>query len=315
MVTEARALLPTDLLALVAHGSTASYENQAWPRERLGGRETQPTLSVLRDQLRAFGRGRSTWVSVSRQRLIGLVGTRERGGKQAREIDYLVSNGSDDAVLGNLLSQAVRAAGEEGAEKLFLRLVGGSDQLEAAHEAGFVPYQEERLYVRKGTLTAGDVDCQPVTPADSYPLFRLYTASTPEPVRRHEAATYAEWQAAMERRWLRNGVHLATSRDGAFQATVKASRLTQGDLFDLTVAREGEVDVLGLIRAAKQRLAGAVTGPSFVLVPYANDHVAGRLEDAGFEVAGEFVSLVHRTTRPLELPKAMAAVAKNVVGA
>ncbi len=88
-----------DLLALVAHGSASSYENQAWPRERLGAKETQPTLSVLRDQILVFGRQRSAFVSVKRQRLHALVGTRPRGGRQAWEIDYLVDCCGDEAIL------------------------------------------------------------------------------------------------------------------------------------------------------------------------------------------------------------------------
>jgi hypothetical protein len=314
MVAEARALLPIDLLALVAHGSTVSYENEAWPRERLGGQETQPMLSVLRDQVKAFGRRRSTWVCARRQKLMALVGTRPRGGRQAREIDYLVDNGAGTAVVSKLLTQAVSAAGSEGAEKLFLRLAAGSRHLQAAHETGFMAYQEESLLVHRGELSGDAAACRPVTAADSYPLFRLYTAATPEPLRRHEAATYAEWQAGLERRWLRNGVHLAVERDGTLAAAVKASRLSQGDLFELTLGPDADVGAVSLIVAAAGRLTGPQTGPTFTLVPLANERITRQLEDAGFEVAGEFVSLVHRTTRPLALPKALPAVAENAVG-
>ena len=314
MVADARALLPTDLLALVAHGSSSSYENQAWPRERLGTEETQPTLSVLRDQLLAFGRQRSAWVSVKRQKLQGLVGTRHRGGRLAWEIDYLVDCGADEGTISDLLTRAVQAAGEERAEKLFLRLTSDSGLFSAAREAGFVPYQEEVLYGLEGDFDATPADCRPATAADSYPLFRLYTACTPEPVRRHEAVTFAEWQAGMERRWLRNSVHLVSERNGAIEAQVRASRLAQGVLFDLMLCPNTAADASGMMAAALRSLDGGTQGPMLALVPATSEGLARRLEDAGFRVVGAYTSLVHRTARPFALPKAVPAVAKNAIG-
>jgi hypothetical protein len=315
MVEDARALLPTDLLALVAHGSSSSYENRAWPRERLGTQETQPTLSVLRDQLLAFGKQRSAWVSVKRQKLHALVGTRHRGGRQAWEVDYIVDSGAEPGVLSALLTRAVQAAGEQGAEKLFLRLAADSDLMTAAREAGFVAYQEERLYALTGSLAAQPLEARAVTPADSYPLFRLYTACVPEATRRHEAVTYAEWQAGAERRWMRGGVQLVMERDGVLSGVVRAARLAQGVLLDLTLSADAVPDAIGLIAAARSALDGANgKEPMLVLAPSSEEGLARRLEDAGFRVTGEFVSLVHRTTRPLALPKAVPAVAKNAVG-
>ncbi|HUF81060.1 MAG TPA: hypothetical protein VMN03_07985 [Burkholderiales bacterium] len=303
-----------DLLALVAHGSSSSYENQAWPRERLGTQESQPALTVLRDQFLSFGSGRSAWVSVKRRRLHALVGARPRGGRQAWEIDYLVDCDAEGAVVGELLTQAVQAAGGAGVEKLFMRIGAGTELLGPAREAGFMPYQEEALYGLNGALDAKPVECRPVTVADSYPLFRLYTASVPEAIRRHEAVTYAEWQAGMERRWLRNGVQLVVEKDGAIQGSVRASRLAQGVLLDLTLSPEAIEDATGLIAAARRAIGGDAGGPTLVLVPTSDEGLARRLDDAGFGVAGEYVSLVHRTTRPLSLPKAVPAVVENAVG-
>jgi hypothetical protein len=306
-----------DLLALVRilpGKESSSYENQAWPRERLGTPELQPTLSVLRDQLLAFGRRRSAWVSVNRQKLHALVGARKRGSRQAWEIDYLIDCCGDERVVAGLLTQAVQAAGDAGAEKLFMRLDAASGLLTAAREAGFFPYQEETLYGLNRPLGAEAIDCRAATSSDSYPLFRLYTACTPEPVRRHEAVTYAEWQSGMERRWMRGGIEVVREREGRLQAHARASRLAQGVLFDLTLTADAVPDALGMMAAAMQAIDGDTSGPLLALVPSQDEGVARRLEDAGFLAAREFVSLVHRTTRPLTLPKAVPAVAKNAVG-
>jgi hypothetical protein len=270
---------------------------------------------VLRDQFLALGRQRFAWVNVKRQKLQALVGARHRGGRQAWEIDYLIDCCGDEPVLAGLLTQAVKAAGEASAEKVFLRLEAGSDLLQPAHEAGFVPYAEETLYMLSSRLAVELPACRTASPADSYPLFRLYTASTPEPVRRHEAATYAEWQAGMERRWLRGGVEVVMEGNGAIVALARASRLAQGILIDLTLGNEQADHATGLAAAAIQSVEGdAANGPILALVPSYGEGVSRRLEDAGFQVAGEYVSLVHRTTRPLSLPRAVPAVAKNAVG-
>jgi hypothetical protein len=86
-------------------------------------------------------------------------------------------------------------------------------------------------------------------------------------------------------------------------------------MLDLTLSASAAGEATGLIAAAAGALnGGAERGPMFALLPTASEVLAHRLEDAGFREAGEYVSLVHRTTRPLTLPKAAPAVAKNAVG-
>jgi hypothetical protein len=312
MVNAVRSFLPTDLPALVAY-SGLSYENEAWPRERLGAGESQATLTVVRDQLLAFARKRGTWVSVRRQRLQGLVGARQRGGNEAWEIDYLIDATRDRRISVDLLEHAVTEAGKEGAQKLFLRLPGDSDLVEPARNAGFLPYQEETLYVRQGAGSDPATDLRPLLPSDSYPLFRLYCQATPEPTRRLEAVTFAEWHAAQERRWLKNGLQLILERDGQLHATVRAARLPQGLLLDLMLTADATPDALGIVNAACAA-AELASDSVFVLVPEAAEGLARRLEEAGFTPRQAFVSMMRRTARPLALPQKVAAVAKNAVG-
>src|SRR5690606_23027602 len=162
---------------------------------------------------------------------------------------------------------------------VFLRLSADSDLMPAAREAGFVPYQDEVLYGLDRPLNAVPAECRMATAADSYPLFRLYTACTPEPVRRHEAVTYAEWQAGQERRWARNGVHLVIERDRAMKASVRASRLAQGDLFEMTLYADTAAEAPGLLAAALASLDGQGSGPLLALVPTTNEPLARRLEE------------------------------------
>src|SRR3989304_233436 len=203
MTKEARPVLPTDLLALVTYQGR-SYRNEAWPRERVGAAESQGPLGLVLAKFLAFARGRSAWISVRRQRLRGLVGARRRGGRQAWEVDYLIdATPAQDAAAG-LLEAAAAGVGRAGAEKLFLRLAADSELLPVVLDAGFIAYQEETLYARAArpeaepALTA----LRPVQPADSYLLFRLYNATTPESTRRAGGGPLGRGDPPPERGWL-----------------------------------------------------------------------------------------------------------------
>jgi hypothetical protein len=312
-VSTVRTLLPTDLPALLAHTSLSS-ENAAYPRERLGATEGQATLSVVRDQLRAFARQRSAWISMRRQRLQGLVGARRRGGNAAWEIDYLVDNTPFQHVTAALLEYATAQAGKDGAHKLFLRLPAGHKLLHSALESGFQAYQEETLFVRK---TAMNGNTQPdglreVSASDSYPAFRLYCEAVPEAIRRFEAATFDEWHAAQERHWHKNGPHLVLERDGRLHAQVRACRLPQGLMLDLLLDSASRDDLPALVYAVV-RASGADSESLLVLLPqFAGLDAA--LEAAGFSRHEDYVSLVRRTAKPLALPRKVPVVAGNALG-
>jgi hypothetical protein len=314
-MTTVRTLLPTDLPALLAH-SGLGYENAAHPRERLGAGEIQATLSFVRDQLRAFARQRSAWVSMKRQRLQGMVGARQRGGSAAWEIDYLLDATPDNRVTADLLSYAVAQAGKERAQKVFLRLPSESDLLQPVLESGFAVYQEETLYVQEAAPASRS---EPVSglrtsvASDGYPLFRLYCAATPETTRRFEAATFDEWHAAQERRWQKHGLQLVQESDGGIGILVRACRLPQGLMLDLLIDSKAKADVPGLVSAAVAAI-GVEEGPILVLLPRAAVSVGQALEGAGFSATNEYVSLIKRTTKPLALPRKVAVVAKNAVG-
>jgi len=307
-----RSFLPTDLPALVAYSGLSS-ENEAWPRERLGAGEAQAALSVVRDRLMSFARRRGAWVSVRRQRLQGLVGARQRGGAEAWEIDYLLDTTKDRSVTVELLECATMEAGKEGAHKLFLRLAARSDLLQAVREAGFAAYQQETLYARVGAGDASPAGMRPAVASDSYPLFRLYCESIPEATRRLEAATFGEWHSAQERRWMKNGLQLIEERNGQVCGQVRAARLSQGLLLEITADPETTAGVAGIVSAACNATASAGEAV-FVLVPNAAEGLSRRLEDAGFTPQSEFISLMRRTAKPLALPKQVAVVAKNAVG-
>ncbi|MPZ47733.1 MAG: hypothetical protein GEU75_00175 [Dehalococcoidia bacterium] len=314
-MTDARPLLPIDIVSLVAYRGH-SFRNEAWTRERLGADESARTLGMVLDQFLAFARGRNAWISARRGRLQGLVGARQRGGRQAWEVDYLIDTTPGREAAPELLECAIAETGRAGAEKLFLRLSAGSALLPAAREAGFMTYQEEVLYARGYSHDPGGeaASLRAVNPSDSYFLYRLYNLATPETTRRHEAATFSEWHAAQERRWLRNGVQLVAEHKGEVAAWVRAARLPQGVVAEVTVSESGLDHARGVVAAAATAL-DAAGSPLFVIVPRPAESLCRRLEEGGFSPRQDFVCLMRRTTRPLELPALKPVAVKNAVGA
>ncbi|HEY7270334.1 MAG TPA: hypothetical protein VH951_10945 [Dehalococcoidia bacterium] len=311
-MASARPLLPTDLLALVSYNGKV-YPNEARTRERLG--ESEPDGNMFEtaiEQWLSFAVRRNAWISSRRQRLLGLVSARRRGGRQAWEIDCLIdTTPSRDAVAG-LLECAIRAGGKAGAEKLFLRLNANSALLQIAMSAGFSAYCSKRLYVGSALALPVDLslDLRPFSQADQYPAFRLYNCALPERSRRAEAATFGEWQAAQERQWLKNGgVELVLDGEGGLLAHVRAAKVDQGTLIDARVAGEA-VDAAPAMMHAAFRATGSV-GPVLTLIHEADVDLASRLEALGFEAREEFFSLMCRTTRVAKMPKLVPASIPN----
>jgi len=312
-MTLPRALLPTDVLALLSYGSR-NFDNRAWPRERIGAESSSHPLGVMADKVRSLGRDRCAWVSIEHQRLRGLVAARPRGGRSAWEIDSLIDASPGSDVVPGLIDCALTGVGEHGGEKLFVRLsAGDNDLIETFRDAGFASYREETLYARSSGPKVVDVtDLQPALPSDDYPGFRLYTSAVPEPQRRVEAVTFGEWHDAQERRWLKNGgVELVQHRDGHISAWASAARLPWGRLVCLTAGQDAAREADAIVAAAASRMDNGA--PLYVLVSHDDETVARRLEEAGFAPRREFVDMVRRTTVLKALPARAVPVATNAV--
>jgi hypothetical protein len=310
-VASARPLLPTDLLALVSYNGKV-YPNEARTRERLAEQAPEGgAIETAIEQWLSFAVRRNAWISSRRQRLLGLVSARRRGGRQAWEIDCLIdTTPTQDAVPG-LLECAIRAGGKAGAEKLFLRLNANSPLLQIVMGAGFSAYCSERLYVGSALALPEDpsLKLRPFSQADQYPAFRLYNCALPERSRRAEAATFAEWQASQERHWLKGGVEIVLDGTGELLTHARAARLDNATLVDVRAGASALDSAPAIMRSAFHACGGS--GPVMTLVHEADTGLAARLEDLGFEPREEFFSLMCRTTRVAKLPKLVPAQIPN----
>jgi hypothetical protein len=301
-MSTARSLRPTDLVALVSLDGRV-YPNEARTWERLGC--TPEGRSLLESALPpwfSFATGRHTWISIQGQTIQGLISARKRGNRTAWEVECLVAATDEQQVVLDLFDRLSIGVGSAGALKIFLRLEAGSDLLTAARRAGFVPYTNEQLLRADGELTTSElpdgITIRPRAECDGFGLYQLYNASVPEHVRRMEAATLPQWQAAAERR---------TAGRSKRDLVVLRGDVIVGRLRSCRDGRLGRIDLalhpcLREETAALVALASGGVGnlrPVLCLIPDYSSWLAGGLEASGFRFAGEYVSLVKRTAIPL----------------
>jgi len=313
-MSAARVVLPTDLVALATFDGRV-YSNAAVARDRLGTGASPHPIGAALEQWFSFATGRHTWISVRGATLRGLLSARRRGSRLAWELDCLIDAAEDDpGVLLSLLDQAVHDAGRAGAEKVFLRLDARSEVLPAVCRAGFMRYLKEELYERAGAPAvdggaASRLGLRRRRLEDRYPLFQLYNAAVPEPVRRVEAATFREWLAAQERVPApRRASQLVLERGGRLAAWVRVSSDGDTGCFDLLVHPSE--------RRLSDLLAGALTrlGHSrrlYSLLPEYAEGLGRRLSGMGFRKTGEYALLVRRTVIPVKVAELAVAGSKS----
>ena len=317
-MTSVHPVRPTDLVALVAFDGRV-YPNEAMTRDRAGSEASPHPLETALEQWLSFATGRHTWISVKGATLRGLVSARRRGSKAAWEIDCLIDAAEDDqGVLLSLLDRLAADAGRAGAEKVFLRMPTGGDTAKTVGRAGFVACQIERLLVREGNVEPH----APSAPegaslrrwgrADAYPTFRLYNRWAPESVRRVEAATFREWNAARERvsppRQTRQWVVERSSQIAGWLRTGVDGDLGRFDLMadaDAPELIEFLIDVACVRLASQERL--------LTLAPESAVGLRERLAQRGFEEHASFVVLARRVARPVRMPQLATAQAQTVL--
>jgi hypothetical protein len=115
-----------------------------------------------------------------------------------------------------VLERLVQIAGCRSAERVFLRLPSHSPAICLAQRTGFFPYFEEVLMEGTGNQIAGAGNYSSGSfrvrqPEDEHPLFQLFLATTPAPVREALGLTFDQWKDAQEpctkgrQEWLQEG--------------------------------------------------------------------------------------------------------------
>jgi len=214
-------------------------------------------------------------------------------------------DGCDDECI-DLIERAGYAAGQRGAEKLFLRLADDSPSLETARAAGFSPYHRETLLRAQAAHLRADspvaCDVRQRTRHDEFALFMLFNHCLPEAVRRAEGCTFDEWRATRERP-SGDVAEYVLEREGNLIAWLQLVTHMGAQLSALIEPAHG--DMAGpLIDEALRRLDAR--GLVFSLVPDCCPELRAVLLERGFEATGTLVSMVReviaRATRPSFVP-------------
>ena len=251
----------------------------------------------------AWDAPRQTWVYTQGRQILGLVAVKSRPGAAVWEIDRLIGVDSPqaDRALASLLEHLACLGGEEGVQKIFLRLPSASSLLPLARRAGFFVYASERLYRASVRPTRVQVEAPPLRGRRGYDhpaLFDLYTRSVPLRARQAEALTLQEWRWLdgwqPRRHWRFN---LARSRrdyvwvdQGLVVAAVRLERRRHLIGVAIDQAKIGPREADGVLSFALSHMPESA--PLLCPVREYQETLEGAVRRFGFEQVGEYALLV-----------------------
>ena len=254
--------------------------------------------------------------------LAGLASARMLNGPRVWEVDHLYLAGlvqgrparnpklsprlSDESggMLPQLLDGLVQASAQRGAERVFLRCPTESALVDAAGRAGFSPCFTEILLAGRGDSARsnqpeGSMAVRDRLAHDTFGLFQLYSAATPQVVRMGMGFTLDQWRDAQEpgrgREWV------ATCRDkiAGWAACWCHAGVTEGKI----VAHPNTPEAA----AALIDVALSQPGPHLWQVPEHQAAVRLMLLQRGFLETTE-IALMVKTVPARRFSRALAAV-------
>jgi hypothetical protein len=212
----------------------------------------------------------------------------------------------------------VACAGGRGVRRVFLEAPTGGRGLDVARRAAFERFTSNELYVLQPGFKVERTDlfeARPRLRADEEPLFQLYHAAVPAPVRAAEAMTHEEWGALYpgRKRWQPSFTgsrqqyiwELGTSLVGWLEITFGQ----RSQFMDLLVHPRYEDASDRLVRYALLQVS-----PKASVYAVAREYqasLASTLQRAGFRRAGEHDLYVKLLAARVREPSLVPA---NVVG-
>ena len=230
---------------------------------------------------------------------------KQRSGPTSWEIVELYLEGTGEG-LTDVLDALSRAAASRGGQTVFLRLAKIDPLVDVVKVSGFFPCLAETLFSRPNGARApqhqGDLEERPSgvrdrTPADDHGLFRLYNAATPAEARHLIGMTLDQWKSS---RWRSEGARdeWVLEEEGAIVGWLgrtigKGITLLEVEAHPDHASRLSALLDFGLGGPPSNEQARCLVGEH-------QTELAGLLAARGFETAGDFVSLVKRTTVSVE---------------
>jgi hypothetical protein len=193
-----------------------------------------------------------------------------------------------------LLERLCRLVGDEGGERVFLRLPALSHVVKLAKQAGFIPCAQETLYRRDTSPFPVPITTKFIRPflsPDEYPIFRLYNVCVPSEVKSAYALTFDEWNDASEPsgKRVQQGIYEA---QGCLRGWIRVgSGNRAANRLEIMMHPEEETRAWeDLVSWGLQQ--GRPTEPFLALVPDHQPTLAWILEKRGFVPTGEYHLMV-----------------------
>ena len=305
-----RHLRPTDLVALAAF-ETRDFPNQARTRDHLDRDHRRPlTIATVLEQWLA-AEDRQTLVVASGLGIRGLVSVRNRAGRSAWEVDWLVLDQEGDeerfalALLKGLTEEAVKAR----VQRIFLRLPVRSDLMAVAPRAGFVPYCTETLLRGDPSYrqlpSGSSVELRPRKKGDETGIFRLYHTAVPPQVRSVEGMTLDEWSATRDVPFWQQREYVWSQEDRV-RAWLQINRGSGCGQLCLLLHPEDTGRLDEIVCAATARLR--TKQPVQALVPHFQPELLSLLTQVwGFEAGAEYQLLARQLAVRVPEPRLVPA--------
>ena len=244
----------------------------------------------------------AVWVWCEGRHVLGVASVRPRTGMKSWEVANLYLDSPSRMPVADLLEQLSASAVSQGAERIFLRLQQDDEVVSSARLSGFFPSTKESLYrgqpltenSRKGSLFDADSRLRKKEKPDEYGLFRLYNLATPADVRTLSGMTFDQWAASHEQSPGRRDERVFEGEAAIRGWLGTARRSSMGNLS--TMLHPDDEAVMGDIVAAGLRRLSS-TKRVFCVVPEYQYALRRALEEQGFQLEGEFITLVKSTAK------------------
>ena len=289
-----RRLRTTDLLWYLIDGPRLGPSlAQTW--DRVGnGADSPPSARSVAGGLALHRERECGSVLTEGMHLRALASVRTRSGPKAWEVHLLNLPPEIESEGIELLERLCALAGEQGGERVFLRLPALNRVVDVAREAGFKRCAQETLYRREAAPLAEPTDesaLRSLTPSDAYQVFLLYDRCVPSKVKWEYAMTFDEWSHALESpgKRVRQGVYEAGGVVRGW-ARVGSGRQSVNSLEAMMHPSEDAVEWDNLISWALQQ--GRLSAPFLSLVPSHQPEQARALERADFAPVRQYQLMV-----------------------